>query len=358
MRITAAMLSPLLLVAVIEVGLRIFGYGFPTAFLKKTPDGVKYTVNEKFLIQFYSGPAATGKMLPSLIPAKKPADTVRIFVLGESAAQGTPEPAFGFTRILEILLRSQFPNQRFELVNAAMRGVNSHILLPAARDCAKAEPDLFVVYMGNNEVVGLHGPGPDSSFLDRDRTFIHVLHRFKSLRIGQWLTRLREASKAKDARMQDMEFFRRYHVALDDPRREAVYRAFRTNLEDICRVASKSDAKIVLATLAVNLKDCPPMGSLHRPDLTTDQRAEWELLYAKGMRAEANGRNDTAVEQYLGATRLDDRYADLHFRLARCLYALGQFSQAHEHYMQACDLDALPFRARSEERRVGKECTG
>ncbi|MBP8304823.1 MAG: tetratricopeptide repeat protein [Phycisphaerae bacterium] len=358
MRMAAAILSPLLFAVFLELGLRVFGYGSPTCFLVKTPDGVYYTVNEKYLIPFYSGPAATGKMLPARIEVRKPPDTVRIFVLGESAAQGVPEPAFGFSRILEVLLRSQFPQKRFQVVNAAMRGVNSHILLPAVRDCARAEPDLFVLYLGNNEVVGLHGPGPNSSFLDRNRTLIRAVHWLKSLRIGQGFTRLRDASKAGEENRQDMEFFRGYRVALDDPRREAVYRGFRSNLEEICRVAEGCGARVVVSTVAVNLKNCPPLGSLHRSDLTAAQRAQWELLDARGAQAEADGRHDVAVEQYRAAAGLDDRFAELHFRLARCLYAQGQFGQARTHYTRACDLDALAFRADTQINRAIRDVAG
>ena len=35
--------------------------------------------------------------------------TIRIFVLGESAAMGDPEPAFGMPEILRVLLESRYP---------------------------------------------------------------------------------------------------------------------------------------------------------------------------------------------------------------------------------------------------------
>ena len=65
--------------------------------------------------------------------------------MGESAAAGTPDPAFGFARILEVMLRRQFPDRRIEVINAAMRGINSHIILPIARECVRLQPDLFIV---------------------------------------------------------------------------------------------------------------------------------------------------------------------------------------------------------------------
>jgi tetratricopeptide (TPR) repeat protein len=355
MRIAALVVCPLLLVAAIEGGLWIFGYGSSTVLFKKTLGGESYTLNEKFLIQFYSGPAATGKIVPCLIPVNKTSGTTRIFVMGESAAQGTPEPALGFARILEHMLRTQFPSRRFEVVNAAMRGVNSHILAPAARQCAALSPDVFVFYVGNNEVVGLHAPGPDSGLVDRYRSLMEASRWLRSLRVGQWLVGLHQAAKASSAPKQDMEFFRRYRISLDDPRRTAVYRNFSDNLQDMCRSASRSGARIVLSTVAVNWRDCPPLGSLHRPDLTGPQAAEWETLYAKAIRAEANGQNEAAIEQYLAAAGVDDRFAELHFRLGRCLYAMDRFDEARLHYSLACDLDALPFRADSKVNQVIRE---
>ena len=43
------------------------------------------------------------------IPAEKPQGTFRIFVLGESAAMGDPDPAYAFSRYLEVMLRQRYP---------------------------------------------------------------------------------------------------------------------------------------------------------------------------------------------------------------------------------------------------------
>ena len=40
-----------------------------------------------------------------------------------------------------------------------MTGINSHVILPLARDCEEARADVWVIYMGNNEVVGPFGAG-------------------------------------------------------------------------------------------------------------------------------------------------------------------------------------------------------
>ena len=64
--------------------------------------------------------------------------TFRIFVLGESAAMGDPDPAYGFSRYLEVMLRERYPSMKFEVVNTGSVAINSHVLLPIARGLGEA----------------------------------------------------------------------------------------------------------------------------------------------------------------------------------------------------------------------------
>jgi tetratricopeptide (TPR) repeat protein len=65
------------------------------------------------------------------------------------------------------------------------------------------------------------------------------------------------------------------------------------------------------------------------------------------MQAEAVGRAAEAIAHYLQASDIDDHFADLHFRLARCYWGTGQFETARTRYVLARDWDALEFRADS-----------
>ena len=40
-----------------------------------------------------------------------------------------------------------------------MTAINSHVILPIARECARRDGDLWIIYMGNNEMVGPFGAG-------------------------------------------------------------------------------------------------------------------------------------------------------------------------------------------------------
>jgi tetratricopeptide (TPR) repeat protein len=312
--------------------------------------------NSKFLFQYYT-PKTNLRPNPFAVALAKPAEAVRIVIIGESAAAGTPEPAYSFGRILERMLRDLFPQKRIEVINAAMRGVNSHILLPTAKDCLRLHPDLFIVYMGNNETVGLYAPGPRSGMLTAHLGLLRLVQWVSTTRLGQlvqpWLQSLtHEGSPAGD---QDNAFWEQHRLAADDSRRAAVYDNFRRNLADICQVARRAGAGVVLMTVAANLRDCPPLGSLHSARLAEADRERWENVYNAGMRAEAADHPTEAISDYLSAAKLDDQYADLHFRLGRLYYGLGQFDQARAEFMLARDWDALQFRADSRLNAIIRE---
>src|SRR5262249_7358000 len=71
--------------------------------------------------------------------------------------------------------------------------------------------------------------------------------------------------------------------------------------------------------------------------------------------AEARGQWAEALAHYQEAERLDDHFAELHFRLARCALAAGQLDQARQHFGLARDWDALPFRTDSRLNRIIRE---
>src|SRR3954471_17195333 len=85
---------------------------------------------------------------PVIFSARKEPGTTRIFVFGESAAMGDPAPAFGLPRMLQSMLETNFPGQRFEVINVAMTAINSHVVREIAKDCAPLEGDVWVIYMG------------------------------------------------------------------------------------------------------------------------------------------------------------------------------------------------------------------
>ncbi len=350
-RIIAITVVPALLFLLLEITFRIVGYGFPaTSTIKSEVNGmVSYCDNVKFGWRFFPRNIARSAD-PFIFPADKPDDTCRIFVLGASAAQGVPDPAFSFGRILRVMLRQEYPGVNFELVTGAMVAINSHVVLEIAKDCARHEPDLFIVYLGNNEVVGPYGAGTVFTPFSSSLPLIRFGIALKAARVGQLITNLFALAADQEDIPQvwhGMKIFLGKQVRADDPHLKTVYQHFERNLKDISQIARKSRTKIIFCTVGSNLKDSPPFASLHRPDITETEEKKWDDIYQQGIDREEAGDYTKAVEHYLAAAEIDGCYADLQFRLGRCYWAMAEHDKAKDRYIKAQQLDTLRFRADS-----------
>ncbi|HWY31537.1 MAG TPA: tetratricopeptide repeat protein, partial [Candidatus Acidoferrum sp.] len=292
--------------------------------------------------------------------AKKPAGIYRIFILGESAAMGDPEPEFGAGRYLEILLRERFPKAAFEVVNTAMTAINSHAILPIARDCAGREGDLWILYAGNNEMVGPFGAatvfGPKAPSLPMIRLYLAA----QQLRAGQLA--LNVSRKFKGASQSEswagMEMFLGSQVAPGLPAREAVYGNFHRNLTDIVQTGLDSGAKVLLNTVAVNVRDCPPFASLHSVGVSPADRSACDTNYQAGLMAEQSGDFSQAAADFARAATFDAHLADMQYQWGTALLKFTNAPAAAVHFQQACDDDALPFRATSQINAIIRDLGG
>ena len=354
-----AILVPALLVVVAEVVLRICGVGTPTGVMRPCTDQGRpaFCDNQFFAASFFpSGMYRTPR--PYVIPARKAPGTYRIFVLGESVAWGDPDPTYGFARYLEVMLRERFPLVKFEVVNASITAINSHVLLPMVEDLVQYQPDLFVIYTGNTEVVGPFGPGTVLTGWDSSLAAIRARIALDSTRLGQVAAKASGGGRNNAAEWRGMEMFLDRQVRADSPQMRPVYENFAANLRDIGAVARRSGSQVLISTVATNLKDCAPFASLHREDSRPDELKSWEGLVQRGAALEEAGSYSEALKLYLSAADVDPQYAELQFRIARSLWALGDFAGAKERFVHAQDLDTLRFRADTKLNEVIRTVTG
>jgi len=369
-----ALALPFFLLAGVEWALRLAGVGYPSGFFLKAefpaadavtlagaadssahstgpapqrPHAVKpvWIENQRFGWRFFPRQMARTPE-PLVLPVEKGATVCRIFVLGESAAMGDPEPAFGFSRVLEVLLREEYPGVDFEVANTAMTAINSHAIREIARECARRRGDLWIVYMGNNEVVGPYGAGTVFTRQAPGLALARASIALKATRLGQLVSAFGQGG-SRALEWEGMEMFLRQQVRAGDPGMSAVYRNFEKNLEGILDYGRASGARVVLSTVVANLKDCPPFASTHRPGLPEASRAEWERLWEAGQSRAAEGKPAEALAQFAAAARLDGDHAELQYRIAQCRLALGQAAEAREAFRRALDLDTLRFRVDS-----------
>jgi tetratricopeptide (TPR) repeat protein len=342
-----ALLLPLFLLALLETGLRIAGYGFPTAFFLHAKDNGRAMLvdNPRFGWRFFP-PAVARAPRPLYFAAKKPPGTVRIFVFGESAAMGDPEPSYGFARQLERLLQARHPDQKIEIINAAMTAINSHVTRQIAHDCQSGEADFWLIYAGNNEVIGPFGAGTIFGRQAPSRATVRLILALKTTRVGQLVAQLMRGPGEPET-WEGLEFFLRWRVPFDSPRLNPVYRSFAANLADITALGQSSGATVFLSTVPVNLRDFPPLASLHRDGLPPQQLDEWQKWFSAATNAQTAGRFSEALSDFHKAGEIDDHFAESAYQQARCELELNQSAPADADFRRARDLDTLRFRADS-----------
>ena len=155
-----ALSTPFVLLILLELALRAFGFGHSTRFFLPTMQAGRpvFTENPAFG-RTYFPPGLERAPQTIVLPRIKPPGTVRIFVFGESAALGDPEPACGFARILDVMLRETLRGKRVEVINVAMTAINSHVVLDIARDCVDMQGDYWIVSSETMKSSGRLAPG-------------------------------------------------------------------------------------------------------------------------------------------------------------------------------------------------------
>ena len=333
----------------VELALRFAGYGYSTSFFREVRIGGEPMLveNDKFGLRFFP-PEMARSPAPVVMKAHKAPGTYRIFIFGESAALGDPRPAFGPARCLEKLLVERYPAGQFEIVCTAMTAINSHAILPIARECARRQGDLWLIYMGNNEMVGPFGAASVFGSQAPSTVYARLVVSVQRFRVGQWLmAAARHLAGHSSERLQweGMSMFLKNQLAPNDPRKEVVYRNFARNLNDIVEAGRGAGAEILLNTVAVNLQDCAPFASVS--GLQGDAQSSFQMALTNGLQAEVQGDQKEARRFYEEAAALAPLNADAHFRLGTVLRREGDAAAAARHLEQARDLDALPFRADS-----------
>ena len=355
-----ALLMLFVALAIIEGGLRLFGLGYSTRFfLEREINGESVlTENHRFFWSFFPKPLSRSPQ-PIQLTSQKPKNTKRIIIFGESAAMGDPEPAFGLARILKFMLERRHPDHNWEVVNLAVTAINSHVIVPMAREtAARVNADFWCLYIGNNEVVGQFGPGTVFGTSQSNLRLIRASLAVKRTRIGQMVNSFWEivAARSKsEAEWTGMAMFTKHQVTADDPRLNGVYENFEANLNDIITAGLQGGAKVFVSSIAVNLRGSSPFRSTMPESLSNDSLAEWNHLFEESSQLFEAGSYDASLAAIQAAMKIYAEHAELHFLAARCLWRLQDYAQARRSFLLARDLDALRFRTDGKLNKIIKQ---
>ena len=340
-RVGCVCLVVLLALVGAELVLRHVGYGHSTQpFVRKDfGDGTAWAYNRYCLNRFVSYiPLHMWDYAEFVIPEKKQDDVFRIVVFGGGQANGWPSPQYGFWRMVEAMLRERYPGVRFEVINASF-GFTSSVVIREIAEAAldRLDPDLLLLYAGGNEFIGAYGPS-------NPFTLGGVVPPMPWIRASLWLSDLRVYQWAARPLRRLVEK-RPFHLGnpVSASRVARVYRHLETNLNAICKAASRHGTSVVLCTEGANLRSWPPDRTLDTRALSPDDLHRFDQLYDEAVALEKDGDLHGAIRRYGEAEALSATDARVLYRLGRCWWKLGELEEARTCFEDSLERSAYGF---------------
>ncbi len=296
-------------------------------------------------------------------PRHKAPGTYRIVCLGGSAIYG--RPFFDHTSLagwLRVLLPRADPSRKWEVINAGAISYASYRIKGLMAELSQYEPDLFIVYTGENEFLERRTYAGVFQTPGLIRTAAGLASDFRITTVMKYglelvgLTRESPITSASGIRDEVV----RIPVGTvgpdaytrDEAFRRQVLMHFEHSLNAMVDLAQAVHARLMLVTPLSNLRDFAPFRSAHIVGLSDTQQQEWQGAYEHGRSFLRAGRVDEAVQWFTRARAIDGRHADLLYRTGQALLAAGDIAAARECLVRAREEDICPLRATSDTLRI------
>ena len=345
----AALLLGLVLVALIEGGLRLIPALEPPAFaiqLAHVEGRALHAVNPDYARRFFAGvaePIRRGiRMTPRPYIEPAPAGALRVLFAGGSTVQGYPHPKrLSAPSYLQEMLGDLFPARPIEVFNAGITAASSFAVARAVEDgVAALGADLVVVYTGHNELYGVYGAASlaqgGKAVWTKRLHYALVQWRLRPL-VGALIGPL--GKEWADGPLIEV-MSKAGAISASDPRRAQAAANLETNLRDVVAFCRARRVPLVFCTVTSNERGFAP--ARLEPPLPNGERVRYVDFLAQGQREHASSAALTALDQ-AEVLYADDAY--LHFLRGYHLEQLGHGARARAAYVRARELDPRPWRA-------------
>ncbi|MBU1694961.1 MAG: hypothetical protein KKC51_13490 [Verrucomicrobia bacterium] len=246
--------------------LRLAGWGGYPAFLREAgrlPSGEMLCLVEPAASKpyFFANPNRPGYAEQTTFLMPKPAGTVRIFLVGESAAKGYPQPRnLSMASFLQEILNTAWTDRKAEVISLGTTAVASFPLVYLVRDALKFDPDLFIFYTGNNEFFGAYGTGSINAAGTLPPGALRVLRALRGLAIVQALGEWRYGKTEEGLTLLE-EMIGRASILADSPLRSAAARNLAAHLGAMLDQVKAAGVPAIVCTTAGNESGLAPLGS-------------------------------------------------------------------------------------------------
>ncbi|WP_146520040.1 tetratricopeptide repeat protein [Stieleria varia] len=301
----------------------------------------------------------------------KPPDVKRVVCLGGSTTYGRPfDDHISFSNWLRQLLPVTDSDHRWEVINAGGISYASYRVAAVMEELAEYQPDLYIVYTGQNE------------FLEQ-RTYAGLMNASQWSRDSRaWIQSTRtwglassiarafhDESSQHDASGDASEELpaevdeRLNHTIgpqdyeRDDAWHDKVCQDYQWNLQRMIEIARAADVPIVFVMPTSNELDCSPFKSEPSNDLSSGLQVQLKEAVALSQQSVDARQWQEALDSSRLALELDDRNPDACFLAGIALHHLGRQDEALASLTAAVDNDICPLRATSRLRGILREVT-
>ena len=299
-------------------------------------------------------------------PKEKSRNTYRIFCMGGSTTYGRPySDRVSFCGWLREYLNAADPTRNWEVINTGGISFASYRVARLMNELRHYQPDLFIVYSGQNEFLEERSYGALADLpawlinlnatLSGTRTYTVMKDMIDAVQS----TSLRQAQASNTLNGEVDEILNHtigpesYHR--DDDLKRQITTHYRLNLMRMIRIARSADADVILVKPVVNIKDMSPFKSEHREGLGEQAQKVWEKLFQNATDLYEAGDFNEALNAYQQALGIDDRYADLHYRIGKTRFKLRQYDQAEQSFRRAVEEDIAPLRILASMQQIVEE---
>jgi tetratricopeptide (TPR) repeat protein len=304
-----AAVLPVAFLALVELSLWIVdAYPQPPLFLQISEDDTSYTQINSTVGERYFNKALMP--VPNLFPQKfsseKPAGTIRIFCLGGSTTAGFPyEMTAPFPKQLDLLLKADYPDLDFEVINMGLSAINSFTVVDWIPEILKQDPDLILLYMGHNEFYGAYGTGSTIS-LGHDGRIVRLVLKLQKLRFVQMIRSMIQGINEPPAQEADATLMEKViaekFIETNSTLRIKTRDNFSANLAVILSSCRSAGVPVIMSNLVSNIKDQMPLDVTSSNEQTSTKAQE---LYLKGLREFRQGDTTTAHISFTRAKNTD-----------------------------------------------------
>lgn len=342
--------APLVLLLACEGVLRLCGFGGNDPVFRKAGDvagGSLMIADQAGAISyFFANRARPGYNDQYQFLHPKPKGTFRIFLVGESAAKGYPQPRnLASSAFLQKMLSDAWPDRTVEVINLGTTAVASFPVLGMMTEALEYEPDLVIVHTGHNEFFGAYGVssvsrgGASVARLKATR-FIRSLALVQAL--SRWITS-QDAMKGKTL-MEIMAA--ESYTAPDDPIRQAAANNLGANIGAMVNRCKQRNVPVLVCTMPSNERDLHPVGEDRFDGVASAAQKRCDELLTQSAALLATN-PQAALTNLAEALSLAPKNAHAHFLHGQAFYALARTNEAQQAFDTARDLDSMPWRATS-----------